>query len=177
MNSSLHLLRNLVLWSHGYRMQGWHPEASCQEEAGTGSRRKLGDTAEPVPFSQESRGEFPAVQHWLSGFTAVSWVQSLVRELRWPKKIFNVWSSQKPRLGISPNTLLARNGSLYTLKLQETAWTVVRCLVQSNTCWYLKLNQSSVATECGVVLGKQLTRLPLRKFVNAFTWCLAHKST
>lgn len=36
-------------------------------ERGLGSRRKLGDTAEPVPFSQESRGEFPgcpALTQW-----------------------------------------------------------------------------------------------------------------
>ena len=98
----LFIFHILVLWSHGCRMQGWHPdpEASCQEWGrGKGTREAEGNGGTELSLFlslEKVEGSSLAVQSLgLTAFTAVSWVQSIVRELRWPPIFF--WSRVFPK--------------------------------------------------------------------------------
>lgn len=150
----LFIFHILVLWSHGCRMQGWHPEVSCQGWGrGKGTREAEGSWGTQLSLSlflKKVEGSSLAVQHWLSGFTAVSWVQSLVRELRWPppKNVKSIVFPETPPGGFLLIPFWPEIGHFTPLSCKETEKQDCRAyLVQSNTCCYLKLNQSSVATK------------------------------
>ena len=164
----LFIFHILVLWSHGCRMQGWHPEVSCQEWGrGKGTREAEGSWGTQLSLSlflKKVEGSSLAVQHWLSGFTAVSWVQSLVRELRWPppQKCKKYSLPRNPTWGISPYNFLARNRSLYTLKLQGNWEAGLSCVFGPVKYMLLPQIKSEFSSnkECGVGVGPTSLSMP-----------------